>query len=63
MIYYVKQMSRQKAFQGMDCIKTALPVSEKLCRRVLSLPLHPYIGQEEQEMVVSSINKYFNIKE
>lgn len=63
MIYYVKPMSRQKAFQGMDCVKTALPVAEKLCRRVLSLPLHPYIGQEEQEMVVSSIKKYFNIKE
>jgi len=61
MIYYPKPMSRQTAFQGMPCVKTELRVSEKLCGRVLSLPLHPYIGQEEQENVVCSIKNYLEI--
>lgn len=62
MIYYPKPMSSQTAFRGMECIKTELEVSKKLCGRVLSLPLHPYIEQTEQEYVVNSIKKYLEIQ-
>ncbi len=58
MIYYPKPMSRQGAFQGMDCKKVALPVTEDLCKRVLALPLHPYMEKEEQDRVVDAIQKY-----
>ncbi len=58
MIYYPKPMSRQGAFQGIDCRKIALPVTEDLCKRVLALPLHPYMEQEEQDRVVDAIQKY-----
>lgn len=58
MIYYPKPMSCQAAFQDMDCVKTELKVSANLCGRVLSLPLHPYISQEEQEYVVCMVKKY-----
>lgn len=57
-IYYPRPMSRQKAFQGMDCCKTELEVTKGLCQRVLSLPIYPYMKQEEQEKVISSIKAY-----
>lgn len=58
MIYYPKPMSHQRAFQKMDCVKVELPVAADLCKRVLSLPLHPYMKQEEQDMVVKMIQNY-----
>lgn len=61
MIYYPKPLSRQTAFQGMDCVKTGLTVSESLCGRILSLPIHPYIGQEEQERVADAVKRYLQM--
>lgn len=58
MIYYPKAMSKQGAFAGMDCIKVDLPVTADLCRRVLSLPMHPYMTMEEQDEVIREIKTY-----
>ncbi len=59
MIYYPKPMSRQGAFEGMDCKKIELPITEELCKRVLALPLHPYMEEEEQKKVAISIAEFF----
>lgn len=58
MIYYPKPMSSQTAFQGMECVKTELKAAKRLCQRVLALPLHPYLEQEEQDRVVYYMKKY-----
>lgn len=58
MIYYPKPMSRQGAFQGIDCMKTDISVSADLCRRVLALPMHPYMTEDEQETVIEGIKAY-----
>lgn len=58
MIYYPKPMSSQTAFRGMDCKKVELPITEKLCGRVLALPLHPYMEKEEQDRVVCYITEF-----
>ena len=53
MVYYPKTMSAQGAFAGLlekqpiDCA-----VARRLCKCVVSLPLHPYITEPEQERVV-----------
>ncbi len=60
MIYYIKPMHRQKAFEGFDCIKVDLSVTESVCDRVLAIPIHPYMGNIEQDNVISSIKKYFS---
>ncbi len=59
-VYYPKPMSRQGAFQGMDCVKTDLPVTADLCRRVLALPMHPYMTEEEQDEVIRGIKEYIS---
>lgn len=58
MIYYPKPMSRQTAFAGMDCVKVDLPITRELCRKVLALPLHPYMTLEEQEQVIDVIKEF-----
>ena len=51
MVYYMKPMHEQKAFAGTGSEKAECPVTEKLCRTVLSLPIHPYMTREEVETV------------
>ncbi len=60
MIYYPKPMHKQKAFEGMDCIKTDLPVTESVCDRVLALPIHPYLSREDQDKVIEAIKKFIS---
>ena len=58
MIYYPKPMSRQTAFEEMDCVKTDLSMTEQLCHRILALPIHPYMEAEEQDMVINCIKDF-----
>lgn len=58
MIYYPKAMHKQKAFQEIDCAITDLSITEILCDRVLSLPMHPYLNKSEQDKVIWFIREY-----
>lgn len=58
MIYYPKPMSRQIAFKKMDCIKVSLENTENLCKRILALPIHPYLSQEDNKYIVDIIKMY-----
>lgn len=55
MVYYPKPMHEQTAFEGTDCVKVDLSVCTGLCKRVLALPMHPYLKEEEQKMIVAAI--------
>lgn len=55
MIYYPKPMHKQQAFgieeeYGFDCSNT-----EELCATVLSLPMHPYMTDEDIKEVVAAL--------
>ena len=56
MVYYPRTMHAQTAFahvaQPLDCEAFA---ATQLCRRVLSLPMHPYLTDEEVETVASAL--------
>lgn len=47
MVYYPKPMHQQKAFSGTDSAVADCPVTEQLCKTVLSLPMHPYLTQKD----------------
>ena len=55
MVYYPKPMHEQTAFSDVDCVKVDLSVCTGLCKRVLALPMHPYLREEEQKMIVDAI--------
>ena len=56
MVYYPKPLHRQTAFAGYQD-DNVCPVATSLCERVLSLPLHPYMGLEDIETVCNAIWK------
>lgn len=57
MVYYPKPMHLQEAFSGIVTKKTGEGV---LCDLVLSLPIHPYLKEEEMWYVVNSIKDFLN---
>jgi UDP-2-acetamido-2-deoxy-ribo-hexuluronate aminotransferase len=58
-VYYPKPLHHQPAYAAAHAgaISNAppLPVSEMLCRRILSLPMHPYLTEEEVTRVVAAV--------
>lgn len=58
MVYYPKAMHEQVAFSYMPCGGGDLSVTTKLCERVLALPMHPYLEEKEQEVVVEAVRQY-----
>ena len=58
MVYYPKPMHLQGAFEGTDSSDADCPVTECLCKTVLSLPMHPYLRKEDVETVAEMLKKY-----
>jgi UDP-2-acetamido-2-deoxy-ribo-hexuluronate aminotransferase len=57
MIYYIKPMHRQQAFSDLLFKEEDFVVTNKLCDTVLSLPMHPYLKEEEIEQVCNVIKE------
>ena len=57
MIYYPKSMHKQSAFRNSISYVNC-SVSEMLCDRVLSLPMHPYMLHDEIELVCDTVKEY-----
>ncbi len=60
MIYYPVPLHKQKAYIKEDTKEQYFPVTERLSKSVLSLPIHTEISREEQEFVVSSLVEFLN---
>ncbi len=55
MIYYPIPMHLQTAFKNFGYKKGDLPKCEEFAERIFSIPMHPYLTQEEIEMVSSEL--------
>ena len=51
-VYYPKPLHFMGAYADLDYRPGDFPVSEKLSREALSLPMHPYIDEETQQSIV-----------
>ncbi|MYL56023.1 aminotransferase class I/II-fold pyridoxal phosphate-dependent enzyme [Virgibacillus halodenitrificans] len=60
MIYYTKPMHQQQAFSNLQFEENDFTVTNKLCDTVLSLPMHPYIKEEEITKVCDVIQEFMN---
>ena len=58
MIYYPKAMHSQEAFAPFDGDEKDVAVTTELCKRVLALPMHPYIEEREIYQVTRAIKEY-----
>ena len=57
MVYYPKPMHEQKAFDGIKQY-VECPVTEELCKTVLALPMHPYLTEENIELIVKRTKEH-----
>ena len=54
-IYYPRPLHHQPAYESHVVPTHGLPVSERLCQEVLSLPMHPYLEPADQELVIAGL--------
>lgn len=57
MIYYPIPMHRQKAFSNLQYTNHDFKVTNLLCDRVLSLPIHPYLTNQDIQKVTEIVQK------
>jgi len=58
MIYYPVPLYAQEAFKSLTDV-SILPVTEKLCKEVLSLPIHTEMNSEVQDFIIATIIQFF----
>jgi len=57
-IYYPIPLSQQKGYQGFPSAPT--PVSEKISKTVISLPMHPYLERQVQDRICDAVLEAVN---
>ena len=50
-IYYPKPLHLQEAFSYLGYKKGDFPVSENVAQRIFSLPMHPYLKEDDQKKI------------
>lgn len=60
MIYYPVPGHRQKMFDSFGGLQYALPVTDWLTKRVISLPVHTELDEEQLAYITSSVLEYIN---
>jgi UDP-2-acetamido-2-deoxy-ribo-hexuluronate aminotransferase len=56
-LYYPVCLHEQPVFQDLRYRRGAFPVAEKASREVLSLPMHPFLSEADQDRVVKALKK------
>lgn len=59
MVYYPQALHLQKAYRYLGYAEGDFPVSEKLCKTVLSLPMHTELDEKQLEYITGTIRKFF----
>tara|TARA_B110000483_G_scaffold162478_1_gene192559 strand:- start:787 stop:1923 length:1137 start_codon:yes stop_codon:yes gene_type:complete len=54
-IYYPNPLSLQTGYKHYPSVSTGVKVSEHLSQKVVSLPMHPYLNPNEQELIANTI--------
>lgn len=57
-IYYPIPMHRQTAFSYLNLDENRCPVSDQLADTVISLPIHPYLSNVDQDMICDAVRSF-----
>jgi dTDP-4-amino-4,6-dideoxygalactose transaminase len=53
-VYYPKPLHQQTAYRHFPTAGNGLPVSDRIAREVISLPMHPYLEPPVQDLIVAA---------
>src|SRR5580704_11265728 len=56
-IYYTKPLHKQPAYRDYPLADGGVPVSEQLSGEVISLPMHAYLEQPDQDRIIGAVRK------
>jgi dTDP-4-amino-4,6-dideoxygalactose transaminase len=56
--YYPKPLHQQTAYKAFPVATGSLPVSDRVGPRVISLPMHPYLDEETQDVIVEAVRGF-----
>lgn len=59
-IYYPKPLHLQKCFEYLGYKEGDFPVTEKMCKKILALPIYPELKNEEAEYICACIKEFYN---
>ncbi len=54
-VYYPKCLHEQPVFADVACPWGTLPASEAASREVISLPMHPFLSEQDQDRIVKAV--------
>ncbi len=57
-IYYPIPMHRQTAFNYLNLDDNRCPISDKLADTVISLPIHPYLSEADQDSICDAVRQF-----
>ncbi|MCH8253656.1 MAG: DegT/DnrJ/EryC1/StrS family aminotransferase, partial [Planctomycetes bacterium] len=60
-IYYPRPLHLQECFESLGYRAGDLPVAERVCSRVVSLPCHPMLDEEDVRYVAGCIAEFSEI--
>ncbi len=60
-IYYPIPLSKQIGYKHYPSVSTGVDISETLSKKVLSLPMHPYLSHESQDYIVEAVIKHLKV--
>lgn len=60
MVYYPVPLHLQNAYRYLGYKEGQFPVTEQLCREVISLPMYPELDQEQMDYIASGVLKFFD---
>ena len=60
-VFYPKPLHLQDCFEQLGYKEGDMPVAERLCKEVLSLPVYPELSREEIEYVAGTVLKFYGI--
>ena len=56
-VYYAKPLHRQNAYRTFPLADGGVPVSERLCEEVISLPMHAYLEAPVQDRIIDAVRR------
>lgn len=60
MIYYPVPLQQQNAFKGLVPADLSLPVADRLCTEVISLPMHTELNAKTQGTIIDAVKSFFH---
>lgn len=61
MIYYPVPAHKQKMFDATDADVFTLPVTDQLSGKVISLPMHSELKEEQLDYIINKVSEFFTI--